>query len=41
MNELIETNNKELSKNGYKYIQDAMDKNLYPSAKVLHSIVKK
>ena len=41
MNELIETNNKELSKKEYKYIQDIMKENLFPSAKVLHKIVKK
>ena len=34
MNELIETNNKQLTKKQYKYIEDVMEENLYPSAKV-------
>ena len=41
MNELIETNNKQLTKKQYKYIEDVMEENLFPSAKVLHKIVKK
>lgn len=41
MNEIIETNNKQLTKKQYKYIEDVMEENLYPSAKVLFNIVKK